>query len=200
MLVSAVMTRSVVTVTPEQTLHAAAGLLRDGRFRHLPIVRDGQLLGIISDRETAGDGDTQISRVMRPEVISVSHDTPVEVAAALMAKNKIGALPVVDPDTNNLVGIVSQTDLFVTLARLLGSQSPGTRLELHLHDLRRQLVVLGSTAEHHHVSINNLIAVHDENGGPAGYDLVLRIGTMDPRAFIDELRRAGIVVSSPDES
>jgi hypothetical protein len=50
------------------------------------------------------------------------------------------------------------------------------------------------------VSINNLIAVHDENSGPAGYDLVQRIGTMDPRAFIDELRRAGIVVSSPDES
>ena len=51
MLVSAVMTSFVVTVEPEQRLYAAASLLREGRFRHLPVVRDGQVVGIISDRE-----------------------------------------------------------------------------------------------------------------------------------------------------
>ena len=159
MLVSAVMTSFVVTVEPEQRLYAAASLLREGRFRHLPVVRDGQVVGIISDREATGDSDTPVSQVMHTQVITVSPDTPVEVAAALMAENKIGALPVIDPRTNSLVGIVSQTDLFATLARLLGSRAPGTRLELRLHDLPRQLVVLGSTAEHHHVSINSLIRV-----------------------------------------
>ena len=110
-----------------------------------------------------------------------------------------GALPVIDPRTNSLVGIVSQTDLFATLARLLGSRAPGTRLELHVHDLPRQLVVLGSAAEHHHVSINSLIAFHREDTEPVVHDVVLRVGTIDPRVFVDELRRAGIVVSSADE-
>lgn len=199
MLVNAVMTSSVVTVEPEQTLYAAASLLRVGRFRHLPVVSKGRMLGIISDREASADNDTRVSQVMHTQVITVSPDTPVENAAVLMAENKIGALPVVDPSTHGLVGIVSQTDLFVTLSRLLGSQAPGTRLELHLHDLGHQLAVLGSTAEHHHVSINSLIAVRDESIGHVGHHLVVRIGTIDPRVFVDELRRAGIVVLSPDE-
>jgi len=199
MLVNAVMTSSVVTVEPERSLYAAASLLREGRFRHLPVVRDGRLLGIISDREATADNDTPVIQVMHTQVITVSPDTPVEVAAALMAENKIGALPVVDPRTEGLVGVVSQTDLFVTLARLLGSQAPGTRLELHLHDLPRQLVVLGATAEHQHVSINSLIAFRGEDTQAVGYDVVLRVGTIDPRVFVDELHRAGIAVSSADE-
>jgi acetoin utilization protein AcuB len=198
MLVNAVMTRSVITVKPEQTLYAAANLLREGRFRHLPVVRNGRVLGIISDREVTGEDDTPVSQVMHTRVISVSPDTPVEVAAALMAENKIGALPVVDPRTTGLVGIVSQTDLFVTLARLLGSQAPGTRLELHMHDLAHQLAVLGHCAEQHHVSVNSLIAYRAEDTGPVGYAVVLRVGTIDPRAFVDELRQAGIAVSSAD--
>jgi acetoin utilization protein AcuB len=199
MLVSEVMTRSVVTVLPEQTLYAAASLLRTGRFRHLPVVRGGRLVGIISDRETAGDSDTRISQIMHTDVITVSADTPVEVAAALMAENKIGALPVVDPSTENLVGIVSQTDLFVMLARLLGSDTPGTRLELQLHDLPRQLVVLGSTAQHQHVRINSLISIRGETPDALTCDMVMRVGTMDPRGFVAELREAGIIVSSADE-
>jgi acetoin utilization protein AcuB len=136
---------------------------------------------------------------MHTAVITVSPDTPVEVAAALMAENKIGALPVVDPSTGNLVGIVSQTDLFVTLARLLGSETPGTRLELHLHDLPRQLVTLGSAAEHQHVRINSLIAARGERQEAIGYDVILRIGTIDPRGFVADLRQSGIIVSSADE-
>ena len=124
MLVSAVMTSFVVTVEPEQRLYAAASLLREGRFRHLPVVRDGQVVGIISDREATGDSDTPVSQVMHAQVITVSPDT-VEVAAALMAENKIGALPVIDPRTNSLVGIVSQTES----VRNVGSAAwqPGSR-------------------------------------------------------------------------
>jgi acetoin utilization protein AcuB len=136
---------------------------------------------------------------MRMPVIAVSPDTPVEVAATLMAENKIGALPVIDSRTDGLVGIVSQTDLFTTLARLLGSRAPGTRLELHLEDLPRQLTVIGLTAERHHVTVNSLIAFRAEDGGSVGYEVIVRVGTIDPRVFVDELRRDGIVVSSADE-
>jgi acetoin utilization protein AcuB len=94
---------------------------------------------------------------MQANVITVSPDTPVEVAASLMAENKIGALPVVDPLTNTLVGIISQTDLFVMLARLLGGSAPGTRLELRLDDLPRQLAELGNIAADGHVRITNLV-------------------------------------------
>jgi acetoin utilization protein AcuB len=199
MLVNSVMTRSVVTVDPGWSLHVAARLMREGRFRHLPVVRAERLVGIISDREAVSGGDTRVSEVMRAAVITTTPDTPVEIAAVLMADNKIGALPVIDPLTDGLVGIISQTDLFAALARLLGGQVPGTRLELHVDDLPRQLGVLASMAQQHHVSINSLIALPGGENAAAGYTVVLRVGSIDPRQFIEGLRRADIHLSSTDE-
>jgi acetoin utilization protein AcuB len=134
---------------------------------------------------------------MHPQVIAVNPDTPVEMAAALMVDNKIGALPVVAPASDRLVGIVSQTDLFVVLARLLGGDGPSTRLELVLDDLPRQLAVVATLAQERHVAITSLVTLPAAEAG-APRRVVLRIGTMLSRPFVTELVRAGIKVDAPD--
>jgi hypothetical protein len=60
-------------------------------------------------------------------------------------------------------------------------------------------MVIGLTAQHHHVSLNSLIALRTGDTDSARFEVIARIGTLDPRVFVDELRRAGIVVSSANE-
>ncbi|TXD34378.1 CBS domain-containing protein [Lujinxingia vulgaris] len=96
--------------------------------RHLPIVENNELVGMISDRDLQGlmvpDGsdlevmrlsdtrfDQPISSVMQGDVISVHPETDVNEVIELMIDQKIGAVPVVDPITGALVGIVSYVDV-----------------------------------------------------------------------------------------
>jgi acetoin utilization protein AcuB len=192
------MTSTVVTTEPTQTLLAARRLMHDGRFRHLPVVRAGALIGIISDRDLSRHDAHTVSDVMNPNVIVVNPDTPVEVAAQLLVDNKIGALPVVSADENMLVGIVSQTDLFSVLARLLGGDGPSTRLELVLDDLPAQLAIVATLAHQNRIGIASLVTLPAEPGR-SQRRLVLRIGSIVSRPFVAELRRAGIHVDLPDE-
>jgi acetoin utilization protein AcuB len=197
MLIQAVMTPSVVTTEPGQSLAAAGQLMHDGRFRHLPVMRAGALVGIISDRDLSRQGAQTVADVMNPNVIVVNPDTPVEVAAQLLVDNKIGALPVVDGHDNALAGIVSQTDLFSVLARLLGGDGPSTRLELVLDDLPAQLAIVASIAHQDRVGITTLVTLPVQPAEPRRR-VVLRIGTMVSRPFVARLRQAGVEVDLPD--
>lgn len=193
MLVEEVMTRNVVTVEPTAGVRSAAALLHAGHFRHLPVLAAGRLIGIVSDRDLAQAQDASVAEVMHSPVVTVSASSPVEVAAGLLADKKIGALPVVDGSASELVGIVSQTDLFVVLARLLRGEGPSTRVELCLTNLPHQLALIASTAERLQVPITSLVTIPSEGRQM----VVLRIGTIDPRRFMDELREAGIATHAP---
>lgn len=171
--------------------------MRERRFRHLPVVAHGRLVGIVSDRDVAGADARTIAQVMRTLVISVTPDTPVEVAAHLMLDNKIGALPVLGAGSADLVGIVSQTDLFEVLARLLGGEGPSTRLELRLADGPSQLATLTAVAAHQQVPITSLVMVPTRYHTGPGRVIVLRIGTMQFRPFVTALCEAGIAVDAP---
>jgi CBS-domain-containing membrane protein len=194
------MTRSVVTVLPRLSVQSAMRLMHDGRFRHVPVLEDDRLVGILSDRDVRGREHLSIAEVMQREVITVNPSTPVEVAARLLLDNKIGALPVVDEASGALVGIVSQTDLFGVLAQLLGGDDPSTRLELQLEDLPGQLALVARLAHDRQVPITSLVTLPATSDTPGRRCVVLRIGTILARPFIDELRQAGIAVDSPSAS
>jgi len=75
--------------------------MRQGRFRHLPVLVRGHLVGMVSDRKVTTTGERTISRVMRTNVVSVTPDTTIEAAARLMLENKIGALPVIETEATS---------------------------------------------------------------------------------------------------
>jgi len=199
MLVESVMTRAVVTTEPSRSVHSAALLMREGRFRHLPVLLRDRLVGIVSDRDvtTSAEGAT-VGEVMRTDVICVAPDTPIEVAARLMLDNQIGALPVIEDGSRTLAGIVSQSDLFAVLARLLGGEGPSTRVEVRLNDPPRQLAEITALAYDRHVPITSLVIL------PAGShertrQVVMRIGTIVAAPFVTALREADIDVDQPEE-
>ena len=128
-----IMMGSPVTLKPEDTLDLANDIISLGRIRHIPVVEDGTLVGLLSERDLIGAAATEIfglkqkrksallktvliKDVMKKRVISVKPDTPIKAAAHLMADKKIGCVPVVESGT--LVGLLTTTDILRYVERL----------------------------------------------------------------------------------
>ena len=198
MLVESVMTRAVVTTEPSRSVHSAALRMREGRFRHLPVLLRDRLVGIVSDRDvTVGHEHRTVGEVMRTDVICVAPDTPIEIAARLMLDNQIGALPVVANGSSIPAGIVTQSDLFAVLARLLGGEGPSTRLEVRLNDPPRELAEMTALANDRHVPITSLVML-PASSPERTRQVVVRIGTIVAAPFVTALREAGIDVDQPE--
>ncbi|MGQ9905078.1 MAG: CBS domain-containing protein [Anaerolineae bacterium] len=127
-LVANWMTREVVTVSPEVTLHNARRLMDLNSIRALPVMREGQLVGIITRRGLLRADPSSIplaeawekhypldqetvEKIMSMPAITIDEDAPVGKAARVMLENKIAALPVLN-DRRALTGILTSSDLF----------------------------------------------------------------------------------------
>ncbi|UCD34922.1 MAG: CBS domain-containing protein [Nitrospiraceae bacterium] len=149
MFVADWMTRKVVTVTPDETIAAAAKLCRDKGIKHLPVIQRRQIKGILSDRDIreyvpsraktldvcdlhAVIENTKVKDVMRTDIVLTTADTPVEEAAMIMLDNNIGCLPVVQGSM--LVGIISDRDIYRVLVDISGVRHRGHRICLPLED------------------------------------------------------------------
>jgi acetoin utilization protein AcuB len=106
--------------------------MQKGGFRRLPVVRDGQVVGIITDRdlrEHAGYLDrTSVKAAMSKGLCTVTSATTVEAAAQLMLKQKIGGLPVVEK--SRLIGIITTSDVLQAFLDVMGaSEEASTRID-----------------------------------------------------------------------
>jgi len=128
MIVRDVMTENPLFTRPETKLGEAADLLAEREIRHLPVVENDALVGMLSDRdvraliapklvddaaldELKARYDSQVSEVMVPDVVTLHPETELGESIDVMLDQKVGALPVVDPGTGQLLGIVSYVDL-----------------------------------------------------------------------------------------
>ncbi|MBE7485776.1 MAG: CBS domain-containing protein [Polyangiaceae bacterium] len=128
MVVEDVMTEAPITVSSSTSIRKVIMTLFESDFRHLPIVDGGQLVGIVSDRdlrafmtpsmiELEKPEEVQrrlaqpVSTVMNADVVSVTPETDLADVIEMMLDQKVGAIPVVRPDTQELVGIVSYVDV-----------------------------------------------------------------------------------------
>lgn len=178
---------SSLSYPPPKPPVAVIGMLSD---RDLPCGR----AGAVPLEQLRGQ---QVREVMHQPVITVSPDTPVEYAANLMAENAIGCLPVVNEAENGrLVGIITESDLFHALVRLLGAQGPSTRLRLLLpsHDpieLGRVLLLLG----HEHLHLAGLLTEPADAEGR--WPVTLRVRTIYPEPLMQKLRAGGVEIVQP---
>jgi acetoin utilization protein AcuB len=129
MEVGSIAQRDVVSAKPEATVRDAILTLEGLDVRHLPIVtEEGELVGMISDRDLreyrlpileelddpakADDLlDTPLSQLMSGNVVSIDSFESLRTAVDLMIEYGVGALPVMDPDREELVGILSYVDV-----------------------------------------------------------------------------------------
>ena len=114
------MTRHVLCALIDDPVEDAFALMQDIHCRHLPVVQDGKLIGIISDRDillraTFGEGgmifpDVKVGEIMKREVISCRPSAKLSAVAETMVEKEIDSLPVTDNE-NHLLGIITSTDL-----------------------------------------------------------------------------------------
>jgi CBS domain-containing protein len=114
---SEIMTRDVRTATREMALREVAAMLRDGDMGSAPVVEDGRLIGIVTDRDIVvrcvaeGRGpDTPVSEAMTTEIFSVKPDDFAFEAVRLMGDKQVRRVPVVTED-GKLAGIISMADI-----------------------------------------------------------------------------------------
>jgi CBS domain-containing protein len=114
---SDIMTRDVRTATPQMTLGEVAQMMRDGDMGSVPVVEDGRLIGIVTDRDIVvrciaeGRGaDASVSEAMTTEIFAVKPDDFVFEAVRLMGDKQVRRIPVV-ADGGKLAGIISMADV-----------------------------------------------------------------------------------------
>lgn len=158
MLVGERMSSPVITIHPEMPMQDALNLMHQEHVRRFPVVnKRGNLVGIISERDLlhASPSDATslsiweinyllskiiVKDIMTRDVITICEDTPLEDAARIMADNKIGGLPILRE--GNLVGIITETDLFKIFLELLGAREPGVRVAALVPNIPGELAQL----------------------------------------------------------
>ena len=136
--------------SPEMAVTDAQDLMQTQGFNHLPIVDENKtLVGLLTQSsvrsalppDVSGFSRLEISytlskikvkSVMVKDVVTIEPNTPIEDAASLMAEKKIGCLPVMSQ--NDLIGIITDEDIFKAMTSLLGAWNPGIRITVQQLD------------------------------------------------------------------
>jgi acetoin utilization protein AcuB len=212
LLVKDSMTREIVTLSPDETAGTALALCRERRIRHLPVLEEGRLIGIVSDRDlrssTPALGDPTratalqeilVEDVMAGDVVAALPEDPIEQAANTMRERRIGCLPVVEDD--ELVGIITSSDVMDALVYLVGANEPGSRMEIAVPDRPGSLA--GAAGVFGMCGINIVSAAMGptrepaDAGNPRERIVVFRVDTIDTTEAVGYLEEAGYLVLWP---
>jgi acetoin utilization protein AcuB len=154
MLVGERMSHPIISIAPDMPVHDALDMFKRERIRRAPVVKEGKLIGIVSDKDLLNASPSPasslsiwemnyllskitVSEVMTKKVMTVNEDTPIEEAARIMADNKIGGLPVMRD--GHVVGIITETDLFKIFLEFMGAREKGVRVTALVEDEPGQL-------------------------------------------------------------
>lgn len=202
MFVSDWMTKKVFTVKPDDSISEAAKLSKEKDVKHLPVVRGGKVIGLLSDRDikeyvpskaTSLDvyelhyllAKTKVKEVMKRHVITTPGDTPIEEAAMIMHDKNIGCLPVVDG--GSLAGIISDHDIFRVLVDITGIRHRGHRIYMTVEDRPGSIKESADIIRKHGFSLQSILTSYE--GVKKGFrDIVIRTkGSGNFKALKEEL-------------
>ena len=150
MLVKNWMSKNVITIDVNDSMQDAMKLLKENDIRMLPVMKKAKLVGIVTDRDlkkaSASDATSleihellyllmkiKAKDIMTKDVITVPPDYTVEETAQVLEKKRISGAPVVDAD-GQLVGTITQTDLFRVLISLTGVGNGGIQFGFQVED------------------------------------------------------------------
>jgi acetoin utilization protein AcuB len=127
------MTRNPVTVAPKALLSTAREKMIAGKFRRVPVVQDGVLVGMLTDRDLRQymgvEERTRVEAAMTETPLTVAPTLTVEEATQLMLKHQISGLPVLE--SGQLVGIITTSDILKAFLELTGATGESS-LRVHI--------------------------------------------------------------------
>lgn len=181
MLVRNWMTPDVITIDEGASMQDAIGKLKENRIRMLPVLKDGKLSGVVTDRDlkraSASDATSldihellylikriKVADIMVKTVVSVPEDFTMEEAAATMLQHKISGAPVL-ADDGRLVGIITQSDLFKVLISLTGMEARGIQICLQIKDQPGSIKTFADIIRKHQGKIVSILTTYDKVPG-----------------------------------
>lgn len=179
MIINEWMTKDVITVDPEASMMRAAKLMKEKGIRRLPVVDDkGKLLGMLSDRDvkeaspskaTTLDvhelyyllSEIKVKNIMTPNPLTIRDTDTVLKCAAIMHDKKISGLPVLN-DKDELVGIMTQSEVYSVLLSITGVYHGGIQFGLKLPDERGTLKEVLDCLRGHKARVISVLTSYDK--------------------------------------
>ena len=154
MFVGERMSHPVISVSPETPIHDALVMFKKEHIRRAPVIKNGKLVGIVSERDLLNASPSPVTslsvwemnyllskvtvkQVMSKKVKTSDVNTPIEEAARIMADSKIGGVPVMRSGV--IAGIITETDLFKIFLELMGAREKAIRVTALVEDKPGQL-------------------------------------------------------------
>ena len=208
MFVANCMTKNPITIAPDVGIDEAAKIMDKGHFRRLPVVEHGKLVGFFTNRDllrASPSAATTLDRfemrtllskikvadVMQKNVITVTDTTTIEEAALVMAREKIGGMPVLS-EVGKVVGIISSTDIFRAFVTVMGLDSGKTSLTIAVADRKGVLRDIATVLADLDINIDSMVTIPQPSGT---YDIIIRADIADVETVKERLAAKGFTVS-----
>lgn len=205
------MTVGVKTVHLDTSITEAFRLMKENNVRRLPVVQEGNVIGIVTltDLNQASPSSatslsihelnyllakTKIKDILpkKQTVITVNSNNYIETAAKIMRQNRISGLPVVD--NGELVGIITETDIFDALIDILGVNEPHSRIDLYMANGPGSLAEVTGIIARRNINIINTVVYYEEK--KFRYKTIIRVEELNCGELIEELKSHGYEVES----
>ena len=203
MFVRDYMSINPITVEPNDSIGDALELLKDHSIRRLPVVSKNKLVGLVTETDLLKASPSaatslsiheinylypkiKIRDIMTREVVTISPDAAIEEAAVIMREKKFGTLVVAEKD--NLVGLITESDLFKAFIDVFGFDRPGERIIVAFEDKIGELGKLASLIGSLGIFIISLVITYDADD--KAY-ILMRLKTDDREALAKELEKNG---------
>jgi acetoin utilization protein AcuB len=171
------MSTDVVTVEEQTPVIEVMRLLEKHDIRHIPVTRAGKLVGMITDKDVKEASPSKAASlkaqelyyllaemkakdVMKPDPIVTLPDETMEVAAVKMLEHKVTGMPVVT-HTGDLIGIISQGDVFKVLISITGIYQGGVQFAFNLEDRSGSIKEVASVLREEHAQIVSILSAID---------------------------------------
>ena len=212
MLVKNWMSKDIITVNVEDSMQDAGYLLREHNINVLPVMEKGRMVGIVTDRDlkkaSPSDATTldmhellfliskiKVRDLMKTPVITIPPDYTVEEAAVILLEKKISGLPVVD-EKNQLVGIITRSDLFRVLISLTGLGQKGIQFAIRVKDKPGPIKEVRQLVHEYGGRIASILSSWD-NVPPGRLNLYFRVYQIDRQnlpLLLDKVKEKGVLL------
>lgn len=207
MLIEEIMKKQVQTLQPDQTVQNVFELFEKQRIRHAPVVKNGKVVGVVSDRDLKDALPSRftvspkkdayektVEDIMTKNPVTAHPMDFVEEIALVFYDQQIGCLPIISG--GELVGFITETDLLYKYIELTGAHQPGSQIEIRVPD--RSGVLFDVSKVFHDKNVNILsVLVYPDSNNSENKILVFRVQTMNPLSLINDLRKEGFDVLWP---
>lgn len=209
MIVKNRMTKNPICIDVKSKISEAVDLMSEKNLHRLPVVKDGKLVGLVTESLISKKGaskatslsifelnyllsKTSVDAIMIKDVVTIQENRFLEDAALLMTKHDIGCLPVVN-EANDVVGILTNNDVFNSFLDMLGFRESGSRVCVEVKDKLGAIGEISEVFVRNQCNITHVGVYHEENGVVS---MIFRISTFQTDALEKDLNESGYKVIS----